>query len=68
VLPRLIPTTELQQAIYAEAQLRRAGRLKEREDPSAAIAAAETMLKPVTHRDGSPTLAPALEARPSNPH
>ena len=65
----MIPTTPLQQSIFAEAQLRRAARLEAREalrsDPSAASAAAQSLLKPVTHRDGSPTLAPALEVRPS---
>ena len=67
-LPRVLPSTPLQHSIHAEAQLRRAARLAARDalrsDPHAASAAAESLLKPVTHRDGSrATLAPALEVR-----
>lgn len=55
----MVPTTHDHSFIHAEAQRRRAARL------AAKAAASEQELRmrlpPVTHREGSPTLAPALQ-------
>ena len=64
-LPSVVPDTRAHGAIYQQAEQRRAARLAARavaaETPERA---ADRILKPVTHRQGSPTLAPALAVCP----
>jgi hypothetical protein len=63
-LPRVVPTTAYHRGIFEAAEARRQQRLAHRallrSDPVKAAEEAECMLAPITHRDGSPTLAPAM--------
>jgi len=62
-LPRIDPTTNNHREIYDAADRRRCERLEVRQkmksDPSLTV----PRLKPVTHREGSASLAPAVKAR-----
>jgi acyl-CoA thioesterase 11 len=65
-LPTVVPTTGETRREWLQAAERRAARLRERErarrDPQLAAALAECRLRPVTHREGFPTLPPVLTA------
>jgi len=65
-LPTVVPTTGETRREWAQAAARRAARLAGRRragaDPAQAAARAECRLRPVTHREGFPTLPPVLTA------
>eukprot|EP00879_Flechtneria_rotunda_P012044 GHRR01012579.1.p1 GENE.GHRR01012579.1~~GHRR01012579.1.p1 ORF type:complete len:498 (+),score=231.63 GHRR01012579.1:180-1673(+) len=64
-LPRVVPTSTGLSRIHNQAEARRQQRLAVRQaaqsDPHRAAAAAACRLRPITHREGSPTLPPALK-------
>ena len=63
-LPRIVPAGPEQRAIYDAAEARRQARLARRRslgaDPEKAAQAERARLRPVTHREGCPTLPPPL--------
>ncbi|GBF96246.1 acyl-coenzyme A thioesterase [Raphidocelis subcapitata] len=63
-LPRIVPVGAEQRAIYEAAEARRQGRLDRRRslgaDPRKAQEVERARLRPVTHREGCPTLPPPL--------
>ncbi|KAI8475071.1 MAG: HotDog domain-containing protein [Monoraphidium minutum] len=67
-LPRIVPACGDQKAIYAAAESRRAARLSRRQslaqDPRRAEEVENSRLRPVTHREGCPTLPPPLTLLP----
>jgi acyl-CoA hydrolase len=67
-LPRVSPGASRRlREIHNDAERRREGRLERRQrlrdDPAASAAEAACRLLPVTHREGTPTLPPALKVR-----
>lgn len=70
-LPAVVPTKQSHAFIHAEAQKRRVARLAAKAEAAAAPQGSEhhlhMRLPPITHREGSPTLAPALQEASSNP-
>ena len=67
-LPAVVPDTRAHGVIFQQAEQRRAARLakkRRRRLSETPERAADRILKPITHRQGSPTLAPALEVRPA---
>lgn len=63
-LPTVVPTTPTHDYIHSEAQRRRAARLAAvAASPQGAAQEKRMRLPPVTHREGSPTLAPAQQMR-----
>ncbi|KAK9815553.1 hypothetical protein WJX72_005621 [[Myrmecia] bisecta] len=63
-LPRLVPTNSYHKQIHEAAEARRQERLAQRaasrDNPELAAEEARRRLQPITHREGSPTLAPAI--------
>ncbi|DBA83851.1 hypothetical protein WJX77_012169 [Trebouxia sp. C0004] len=66
-LPKIAPGTQHQREIFRAAELRRQERLvhrnKLKQDPALAAQLAESRLQPVTYREASPTLAPAIQVQ-----
>ncbi|DBA72140.1 TPA: hypothetical protein ACH3X2_010862 [Trebouxia sp. C0005] len=66
-LPKIVPGTQHQREIFRAAELRRQERLvhrnKLKQDPALAAQLAESRLQPVTYREASPTLAPAIQVQ-----
>ncbi len=67
-LPAVVPDTRAHGVIFQQAEQRRAARLAKKRAAASETPerAADRILKPITHRQGSPTLAPALEVRPDH--
>ena len=67
-LPAVVPDTRAHGVIFQQAEQRRAARLAKKRAAASETPerAADRILKPITHRQGSPTLAPALEVRPAH--
>ena len=67
-LPRVLPGTAEHARIHAQAEARRQQRLAERhaavDDPQLAAVESACRLKPITHREGCPSLPPALTLLP----
>lgn len=67
-LPRIVPVGPDQQTIYEQAESRRQGRLARRQslasDPRKGEEVDKARLRPVTHREGCPTLPPPLTLLP----
>lgn len=70
MLPKVRPTTSRHATIYRDAERRRERRLEQRarvqRDPELAAAEAACRLVPVTHREGTPSLPPALPFDPGD--
>ncbi|KIZ01744.1 thioesterase superfamily protein, partial [Monoraphidium neglectum] len=68
-LPRIVPAGPEQQATYEQAEGRRQARLARRQslasDPRRAEEVENSRLRPVTHREGCPTLPPPLTLLPA---
>ncbi len=67
-LPAVVPDTRAHGVVFQQAEQRRAARLAKKRAAASETPerAADRILKPITHRQGSPTLTPALEARPAH--
>jgi acyl-CoA hydrolase len=66
-MPPVSPASPAQAEVWAAAATRRAARLAKRAAARAAPDAQPPRLRPVTHREGSPTLAPPVRAPPPPP-
>ncbi|GAX85125.1 hypothetical protein CEUSTIGMA_g12545.t1 [Chlamydomonas eustigma] len=66
LLPRVIPSSEEHERVFMEAEVRRQDRLRRKQEPlkdpaSAAAYQESCRLRPITHRDGCPTLPLSIE-------